>query len=427
MSVTVHPGPVEGALAAPGSKSVTHRALVGALMAGGGSVLEPLWSDDTDATLRAIEALGAQTVTTKREAVVRGEPIRPAEIDCANSGTTLRLTTAIAALADGKSTLTGDDSLLERPVGALADALDQLGAKTRTRADGRPPVEVTGPATGGTAQMPGDVSSQFVSALLMAAPSFEEGLTLELTTPLKSAPYVDLTIDVLDRHGIEVDREDDTFRVEPAVYDRIQMPVPGDYSSAAFPLVAGAIAEGPVTVTNLPDGSVQGDRAIVDMLETFGVAIDREADTVRVEGGELAGAKLDLGDNPDLFPPLAVLAAASEGETILKGAPHLRDKESDRIEAMVDGLTALGVEAKEREDGAEIVGGPIEGGRVDSRGDHRIQMAFAVAGLAAEGPVTIEGPDEAHAVSFPDFLDVLEDLGAQLERSDDQAKEVTST
>lgn len=420
MTVTVHPSDVQGTTPAPPSKSVTHRALFGALIAGGGTIPRPLWSEDTKATLAALRAFGAQVIATDVEAVVRAPSPQAAEIDAQNSGTTLRLATAIAALADGTSRLTGDDSLLERPIGPLVDALEQLGATARCRKSGKPPVEVTGPIEGGKAAMPGDVSSQFVSGLLLAAPRMPDGLTLELTTPLTSAPYVDLTVGTLEQLGVTVERDGDTFRVEPQTPHRAKLPIPGDYSAAAFGLVAGAIAGGPVTVTNLARDSAQGDRAVGEILERFGCPVDRDGDTLTVQQADPEGARVDLGDTPDLFPPLAALAAVSEGETVLEGAPHLKDKESDRIQAMVDGLTALGVDATALDDGARITGGPVAGGTVDNRGDHRIQMAFAVVALAADEPVTIEGPTQAHAVSYPGFLDALEDLGATIERHDEE-------
>lgn len=428
MTLTVHPGQVAGTTRAPPSKSITHRALIGSLVAGGGTVAGPLWSEDTTATLEAVRAFGTQVIATDVEAVFRGAPLTPATIDAGNSGTTLRLATGVAALVDGTTTLTGDESLEARPMGPLADALEQLGATvTFQAADGQAPLEVTGPATGGHAKMPGDVSSQFVSALLMAAPLMPDGLTLELSTPLTSAPYVDLTIRTLDQLGVTVDREDDRFEVAPQDPQPTRLAVPGDYSAAAFGLVAGAIAGGLVTVTNLPEDTGQGDARITGILDAFGCPTTRDGDTVTAEGSQPTGARVDLGDTPDLFPPLAALAAVADGETVLEGAPHLKDKESDRIDAMVTGLTELGIEAEARDDGARIVGGTVEGGTVHSHGDHRIQMAFAVLALAAEAPVTIEGPLDAHAVSYPGFLDALGALGATVETPDTEpSKEATA-
>ncbi len=418
MSLTIHPSTVEGAVAAPPSKSVTHRALFLGLSGRGGTVHDPLWSKDTLASLRAVQALGCKAVATQTEAVLGAPQRQAATIDAANSGTTLRLATALAALSPGTSRLSGDTSLNQRPMGPLVDALTQLGAEaTCLGEDGRPPVELTGPITGDAAKLPGDVSSQFISALLLAAPNLPDGLTLELTTPLRSAPYVDLTIRMLQEAGVQVEGTQNAFVVDPQPLEPVRVHVPGDYSGAAFPLVTGAITGSAITVTNLPPDSGQGDEAVVEILEGFGVEIQRERDTLAVQSTSLTPAKVDLADNPDLFPPLAVLAACCPGTSTFHGAPHLKDKESDRIAAMVDGLTALGIDAQAHDDGATITGGPIASGTVESHGDHRIQMAFAIAGLVADGPVTIQGPDDAHAVSYPAFLQQLTHLGAKLERS----------
>jgi 3-phosphoshikimate 1-carboxyvinyltransferase len=422
--LTVEPGPAEATVPAPRSKSVTHRALFAALVAGGGTVATPLWSEDTRASLRAVLGFGVDAVATDREAVLRGGRLTPTEVDAANSGTTLRFAAAVAALAEGSTTLTGDASLAQRPVGPLVDALEQLGADADCE-DGTPPVTVTGPATGGKASLPGDVSSQFVSALLLAAPRLPEGLALEVDGPLVSRPYVDLTLDTLDALGVPVAEQahgdDVVFHVEPTDLRPAHLAVPGDYSGAAFPLVAGALAGGPVTVTGLEPGSRQGDAAVLDHLERFDAEVRRDGEAVTARADGLEATRIDLADTPDLFPPLSALAARAEGTTVLENAPHLRDKETDRIAAMVDGLQRLGVDATAREDGAEITGGPVEGGTVDGRGDHRVQMAFAVLGLAAEGPVAVEGAPRAFEVSYPGFLDALRDLEAEVQLEEGSA------
>lgn len=416
MSLTVHPGDVAGSTPAPGSKSVTHRAIFLSLVAGGGTVASPLWSEDTRASHEAIRAFGVETVPTRSELVVRGADPGPAEVDAANSGTTLRIATAIAALADGTSRLAGDASLNERPMGPLVEALRELGAGAACRGDeGRPPVEVEGPAGGGKATVDASRSSQYVTALLMAGPRLPEGLELSIAGELASRPYVELTCRVLEDAGVDVERRDSLYRVPAQQLRPTRVRVPGDYSAAAFPLVAGAVAGGTVEVTNLPPDTGQGDERLPELLEAFGAPVNREGEALRVTGRADEPASLDLGDNPDLFPPLAALAAHVDGTTELTGAPHLRDKESDRIEAMVEGLRALGVQAEPLEGGARIRGGSVAGGTVDGRGDHRIQMAFSVAALAADEPVAITGPTGAHRVSYPGFPRALRDLGARVE------------
>ena len=422
MGLRIHPGPVEGTVAAPSSKSMTHRAMFTALVAGGGTVSSPLWSEDTRASHTAIKGFGAATVATRDELVVRGARLQPAELDVANSGTTLRIATAIAALTEGESRLAGDASLNTRPMGPLADALRQLGADVTLEGEaGTPPVVVEGPIRGGECSVDARTSSQFVTALLVAAPRMPEGLRLTVKGEVASKPYVDLTCRVLENAGVPVTIDDDTYAVDHHDLPAVHVPVPGDYSAAAFPLVASAATGGHVSVVNLPEDTGQGDERVAEFLGEFGVTVERERDTLTVRGRATEPVELDLRDNPDLFPALAVLAATVEGTSELAGAPHLRDKESDRIQAVVDGLDALGVETEALEGGARIQGGTIAGGTVDSRGDHRIQMAFAAAGLAAQQPVTITGPVGAHEVSYPGFLDAMADLGATIDAEEEGA------
>lgn len=417
MSLIVHPGPVKGTTRAPSSKSVTHRALFLALAERGGTVEAPLWSRDTQASHAAIRALGCKTLATREEIVVRAaRPITSASVDADNSGTTLRLATAMAALAQGTSTLQGDESLNRRPMAPLVEALNQLGANARCLGEeGTPPVEVEGPVAGGQATVDASRSSQFVTALLLAAPRMPEGLRLTVEDELASKPYVDLTCRVLEEAGVDVQVDPPTYTVEPHERRAVHVTVPGDYSAAAFPLSAGAATGGRVTVANLPSDTGQGDERLLELLEAFGVEVEREDGAVRVSGRASEPVELDLENNPDLFPPLAALAATVEGTSRLTGAPHLRDKESDRIAAMVEGLQELGVQAEPLEGGAQIQGGILTGGTVDALGDHRVQMAFVVAGLAAQQPVTIEGPTRAHEVSYPNFLEAFGRLGARIE------------
>ena len=408
MSVTVHPGSFSGTFPVPASKSATHRALFLALLGRGGTIQAPLWSADTLASLRAIQAYGAKAVATADELVVRQADLQAAAIDAANAGTTLRLATAVAALCDGTSTLTGDDSLVQRPLGGLTDALEQIGARaTCLGKQGRPPAEVTGPARGGPVAIAGDVSSQYVSALLLIGPRLPDGLDLTLTTDLRSAPYVALTIRMMAQAGLTVERTKGGFRVEPQEQRAVRLRVPGDYSAAAFPLVAGALTGGTVTLTGLEPESGQGDEALLDHLSAFGCTLERDGQEVTLTDATLQACELDLGDTPDLFPALAVLAAHAPGRTRLFGAPHLRDKESDRIAAVTEGLAALAITCEATADGAIIEGGQFTGGTVRTHGDHRIQMAFAIAALAAKGPVTLDGPADAHAVSYPTFFEQL--------------------
>lgn len=418
MTLVVHPGRVQGRVVAPPSKSYTHRALLLGLLAEGETrVLDALASEDPRATLEAVEALGAR-VRREGDAIliqsggrVRA-PGRP--LDCLNSGTTLRLASAIACLADAPVALTGDASLRKRPMEPLAEALRALGAAAATTA-GKAPITVRGPLRGGTARLPGDVSSQFVSALLLAGARTPEGIVVEIDGELKSRPYVDITIEMMEDFGARADARGGGFAVEGGQrYQAREYRVPGDYSTAAFPLVAGALA-GEVRVENLPARTAQGDKAIVEYLERFGATIDARERSATARASELRGCEIDLSDTPDAFPALCALAAHARGETVLKGAAHLRFKESDRIRAMVENLRRLGVEAQERPDGAVIRGGRVRGARgLATHGDHRVLMALAVCALRAEGPLELDD-HEAFAVSYPAFLDDFRRLGARME------------
>ena len=430
MDATVSPSTVDGRTAAPPSKSYTHRALLAAGYADGeGTVVQnPLDSADTRATMRAVEAFGGEIERTDAGVHVDGFGPQPAVpetvIDCANSGTTMRLATAAAALADGTTVLTGDASLRSRPQGPLLRALETLGARVEsTRGNGQAPLVIAGRMTGGSAAIPGDVSSQFVTALLMAGAVTDAGVDLTLQTELKSAPYVEITREVLEAFGVRTRRTGRGFLVDGRqAYDPPAdgYAVPGDFSSISYLLAAGAIAGGAVTVTGARP-TAQGDDAIVDTLAEMGAPIDwdREAGEVTVEAAPLSGTAVDVEDTPDLFPTLAVLGAVADGTTALVNCEHVRYKETDRVSAMAEALDGLGATVEETEATLTIHGGDstLRGTTVDGRGDHRIIMALALAGLVAEGETTITGADHV-GVSFPGYFETLADLGADLTATD---------
>jgi len=428
MDVSISPSTVDGTTRAPPSKSYTHRAILAAGYAEGAVVAEPLLSADTRATARAVEAFGGSVEIAADESRLEvegfdGSPGVPADVvDCANSGTTMRLVTAAAGLVDGTTVLTGDGSLRSRPQGPLLDAIGDLGGRAEsTRGNGQAPLVVTGPIDGGTVAIPGDVSSQYVTALLMAGASTDEGIRVDLETELKSAPYVDITLDVLDAFGVEAERTETGFVVEGGQrYDAGgEYAVPGDFSSLSYLLAAGAIAA--------PDGltlegavpSAQGDTAIVDIVEGMGATVDwdREAGTIYVSQSPLSGTTVDVGDTPDLLPTIAALGAVADGETRIENVEHVRYKETDRVSAMAEELTKLGASVTEHEDELVVHGDDSElvGAAVDGRKDHRIVMALSVAGLVAEGETTVAGGEHVD-VSFPGFFDVLASLGATVRR-----------
>ncbi|GAA0655002.1 3-phosphoshikimate 1-carboxyvinyltransferase [Salarchaeum japonicum] len=423
MDVTVTSSRVHGDADAPPSKSYTHRAILAAGYSDGARVRNPLDSADTKATMGAVDAFGGSLVEvadTLEVAGFDGRPdVPPDVLDCANSGTTMRLVTAAAALADGITVLTGDASLRSRPQGPLLDALDALGARAEsTRGNGQAPLVVEGPIEGGRVEIPGDVSSQFITALLMAGAVTDEGVEIDLTTELKSEPYVDLTLDVLDDFDIDAERTADGYRVPGGqTYRADEYQVPGDFSSASYLVGAGALAgDDSVTVHNVYP-SEQGDSAILDIVERMGARVDwnRDEGTVEVEHASLSGVEVDVGDTPDLLPTIAALGAAADGTTRITNCEHVRFKETDRVDAMATELAALGASVEEERDTLTVHGGrsDLTGTTLSGHGDHRIVMALSLAGLVADGDTTITGAHHVD-VSFPGFFDTLYDLGASV-------------
>ena len=431
MDVTIPESRVAGRVRAPPSKSYTHRAVLAAGYGADTTVVDPLVSADTRATMRAVEAFGGAVDRRGDELDVSGFDGHPAVpddvVDCANSGTTTRLVTACGALADGLCVFTGDGSLRSRPQGPLLDAIDQLGGRAEsTRRNGQAPLVVGGPVDGGTVSIPGDVSSQYVTALLMAGAVTDGGIGIDLETELKSAPYVDITIEVLDDFGVDVARTDHGFRVPGGQSYRPaggEYEVPGDFSSMSYLLAAGAVAaaDGDGVVVEGARPSAQGDSAIVDVLASMGAAVewDRDAGEITVPRASLSGTTVDVGDTPDLLPTIAALGAVADGDTTIENCEHVRYKETDRVEAMAEELSKLGASVTEARDRLTVHGGEsdLEGAVVDGRGDHRIVMSLAVAGLVADGETTIRGGEHVD-VSFPGFFEALESLGVDVEGHD---------
>jgi len=425
MRVTVGPSTVAGRVQAPPSKSYTHRAILAAGCGDGAHIQDPLVSADTRATMRAVEAFGGSVTHDENASVLdvdgfAARPDVPADVvDCANSGTTMRLVTAAAALADGLTVLTGDDSLRSRPQGPLLQAIEQLGGRAEsTRSNGQAPLVVGGPIVGGSVAIPGDVSSQFVTALLMAGAVTDAGVNISLQTPLKSTPYVDITQEVMDDFGVAARRTDGGYTVQGGQrYDADAYRVPGDFSSISYLLAAGAIAGTDGVTIAGAQPSAQGDQAIVEIVERMGgeVGWDRDAGELRVAESPLDGIEVSVADTPDLLPTIAVLGAVADGTTTITDAEHVRYKETDRVSAMAESLSKLGASVEEREDELVVHGGEtdLQGATLSGRGDHRIVMALSVAGLVAEGETTVEGAEHVD-VSFPGFFDVLAGLGADV-------------
>ncbi|ELY60155.1 3-phosphoshikimate 1-carboxyvinyltransferase [Natronococcus amylolyticus DSM 10524] len=427
MDVTITPSRVAGRARAPPSKSYTHRAILAAGYASQTTVRDALWSADTKATARAVSLFGGNVDRDDDSLEVEGfdgQPGVPDDvIDCENSGTTMRLVTAAAALADGTSVLTGDGSLRSRPQGPLLEAIADLdGEAFSTRGNGQAPLVITGPISGTEVSIPGDVSSQYITALLMAGAVTEGGLEIDLETELKSAPYVDITLEVLDDFGVEAEKTKTGFAVDGGQrYDPAdgEYRVPGDFSSISYLLAAGAIAGDDGVHVEGAKPSAQGDTAIVEIVEEMGADVDwnRDEGTIDVSATDLEGVEVSVEDTPDLLPTIATLGAVADGDTRITNAEHVRYKETDRVSAMAEELGKMGVETTEEQESLTVHGSEstLEGAAVDGRGDHRIVMALALAGLVADGETTIAGAEHVD-VSFPNFFETLEELGATLDR-----------
>lgn len=418
--LVIRPSTASGTVTAPPSKSYTHRAMVlGALTRSRFSLKSPLMSDDTKATLEALQSMGAEVDVQQTYVRIRLEELKSATgtIDARNSGTTMRLLTGVAALLDSPTTLTGDSSLVRRPMGPLVDALTQLGASCKYIGQpGRPPLTIKGPITKDEAAIKGDVSSQFISSLLISCTQKQDVTRLDVKGRMTSRPYVDITLEMLDRFGGVVTETPSGFDIPGGqTLSRDTYAVPGDYSSAAFMLAAGALTGGRVTVRQLDERSPQGDRAIVDDLAKFGAIVSRTKHAVTASGCKLKGAKIDVKDTPDLFPILAVIGSLSEGKTTLTGGENLRAKESDRIAATTRFLQDMGARILPTEDGCEIIGVPrLSGARVETEGDHRILMAATVAALVSTTETVIQD-DESYRISYPGFVRDLHQLGCRVE------------
>ena len=421
MNVTINPKRALNGnreMVAPPSKAYTHRALFAGLLSQGVTRVEnPLLCNDTEATVNSISALGGIVEKEPGTWVVKsnGSPTSTAHgIYCGESGVTLRFTIPIASLTGSRIRLEADESLMRRPIKPLSDAMSQLGVKVLADSKG---VTLNGERSkGGNVRISGDVSSQFISGLLLAAPMMEKGLRLELTSRLESSTYVSLTLKAMKRHGVRVAMNDaqSLFDVQKQNYRSADHKVPGDYSSAAFVMCAAAITRSKLMVHGLLPANSEPDSVIVEILSKMGVAARFMTEGVLVEGGRLKGIEADVRECPDLGPAIAVLGCFAEGETRITGASRLRYKESDRLSSITTELRTLGAEITETDDGL-VVHGPrsLNSSVVKSHGDHRIAMALSVAAIGGKTPIVIEGAECVNK-SYPNFFNDLRELGVEV-------------
>ena len=427
MSCRVSKSEISGEIICPANKSYTHRAIFLASLAGNNSTIKnALLSADTRATIDACKKFGADVRVEDSSVIVR-KPInlgiRVPEINTENSGTTIRIASGIAGLFSEEITLTGDASLQKRPMQPLLDALTSIGARCSST-DGKPPIRIQGKISGGDVSIPGNLSSQFVSSLLICAPLTENGINLSIKGNLVSKPYLDATIATMREFGVAVQTEIPykKYSVVPQVYKDTVFTVPMDSSSLALLLAAATLSSGEVTVKGSIGCLPQGDEVFIDILERLGVSIqvnnnnnnNNDDDEIKIRSPEkLSGGRFDLSNSPDLLPPLAILVLKSSSPIEIVNVGHARLKETDRIAIMSRELGKVGIRVQEKEDGLILeLGDRLEGAKLDSENDHRLFMAFCIMGMFV-GDCTVTDPDSVQ-VSYPNFIKEMNRLGADI-------------
>lgn len=410
--ITIKPTKLKGEVTAPPSKSVAHRALICAALSGGSCKVSNIeLSDDIIATIGALKALGADILVNGSTAEIKGFRLNnDCDINCLESGSTLRFLIPIAAALSVKTSFTGEGKLKERPIGEYIKILSEKGV-TFTDNKGKLPLSFSGKMSGGKFFVSGDVSSQYISGLLLAFPLINENCEIILSSNLESAPYIDITIDVMNSFGVYVERTNTGFLVKKGQkYLASDFSIEGDYSQAAFWLCAAAL-DSELTIKGLNPNSVQGDKAIINILKSFGAEILLYDDTLTVKAKSLTAVEIDASQTPDLVPVLASLACFAKGQTIIRNAGRLVYKESNRLFAVEQSLKSIGADITMTKDGFIIYGKEtLKGGRASGFNDHRIVMSLAVAATRCENDVIIEGY-ESVSKSYPRFFEEYKRLG----------------
>ena len=419
MNCKIQKSKLNGKITCPSNKSYTHRAIFLAALSDGKSIVKKiLHSNDTIATISACRGFGVEVEEVENNVTIKNkidETVQSSIINAENSGTTIRIAIAIAALSGGNTTLTGDDSLKKRPMQPILDALETMGVKTESD-EGRPPIHINGKIQGKEISINGDISSQFISALLIIAPRLPEGLIINVEGKLVSKPYVDLTIAIMKKFGVEVKIEEEYKRyvVSHQIYKPTTFSIPSDFSNLALLLAANVLLGDGLDIEISLGDMPQGDEAIVDILEKLGVNVTLEDDIITTESPiSLKGGKFDLSDTPDLLPAIAILALKSEKPIEMFNVKHARYKETDRIAIISRELKKIGLNVEEKDDGmilkksSELI--PAE---LNSENDHRLFMAFSIAGMFV-GECTVSDPD-AVKVSYPKFISDLVNVGAKI-------------
>ena len=417
MNCKVDKAKISGKIVCPSNKSYTHRAVFLASLTKGESTIENiLHSADTKATIEACKKFGAKINENGNNLVINSDSsIHASTIDAANSGTTIRIATAIASLADGKSTLSGDASLNQRPMKPLLDALESIGAKCSSN-DGKPPVEVSGIIKGGELSILGNISSQFVSALMIAAPLSQNGIILNIEGDLVSKPYLDATISIMKKFGVDVKTEIPykKYSINNQTYNSSSVTIPSDFSSLALLLSASVLIgdnlQIEATLSDLP----QGDEYFIEILKKLGADVDINGNIITVKSPEkLDGGKFDLSNTPDLLPPLSILTLKTTNPIEIFNVKHARYKETDRIAILARELQKLGIKVEEKEDGLILHSSDeLNGANLNSENDHRLFMTFCIAGMYVGNCIVSDA--ESVNVSYPNFIDDVNAIGGKI-------------
>ena len=417
MNCKIQKSKLNGKIVCPSNKSYTHRAIFLAALSDGKSIVKKiLRSNDTLATISACRGFGIEVEEVEDKVTINNtidSTVENSMINAENSGTTIRIAIAIAALSGGNTILTGDESLRKRPMQPILDSLETMNVKTESD-DGRPPIHINGKIEGNEISINGDISSQFISALMIIAPRLPEGLTIKVEGELVSKPYVDLTIAIMKKFGVKVKTEEEykKYQVTHQIYKPTTFSIPSDFSNLALLLAANVLLGDGLTIEiNLGD-MPQGDEAIVDILEKLGVNVTLEDDIITTKSPILLkGGKFDLSNTPDLLPAIAILALKSEKPIELFNVKHARYKETDRIAIMSRELKKIGLEVEEKEDGMILKKSEdIHSAELNSENDHRLFMAFSIVGMFV-GECTVSDPD-AVKVSYPEFISDMKKVGA---------------
>jgi 3-phosphoshikimate 1-carboxyvinyltransferase len=410
---------VDATVSVPGSKSYTNRALIAASLATGESAIKnALLSDDTRIMISCLGEIGidVKSVPEENVVIVKGcegtIPVQRVKLFAGNAGTVIRFMTAALTLGKGQYRADGIERMRERPIQQLIDALNRLGADVVSiDGTGCPPVLINAHGLeGGSVEISGNISSQYISAILLAAPYAKSDVSIVVIDDLASKNYVDMTIDVMNKFGVDVERDSyREFCVKSGQnYKGCEYIVEPDASGASYFFAAAAITGGRVKVEGLGECSLQGDIKFVDILKEMGCSVKKSLDWLEVEGGALRGVDVDMNDTPDVVQTLASVAVFAEGNTRIRNVRNLRYKETDRITAIVNELKKVGVEVKEFDDGIEITPSPPHSAEISTYNDHRMAMSFALIGLRVKG-IRIKEP-ECVEKTFPDFFERLKKL-----------------